>query len=220
MDHAISGSAMSRRPHFIRCYMTAMVQRLNAHEVARDEVELAPRLELRLRRRVALDLREGVEGAPLGPGARPGLAHGLGEPAPAVGDDHVGRRDRRHEGRPRPRVLRPRHVPGDRPLAAAAYEHHELARDPDPVDVGHAVELAVGDGHRPDLRDSAVLRLKDRPPPGIMACESFERSHPRNFSSLDAVSSYLSVVDAPQAVRLQRWDPDEVLPLRLVRPPQ
>ena len=53
-----------------------------------------------------------------------------------------------------------------------------------------------------------------------MACESFERSHPRNFSSLDAVSSYLSVVDAPQAVHLQRWDPDEVLPLRLVRPPQ
>lgn len=127
------------------------VQRLDAHEVARDEVELAPRLELRLCRRVALDLREGVEGAPLDPGARPGLAHGLGEPAPAVGDDHVGRRDRRHEGRSRPRVLRPCHVPGDHPLAAAAYEHHELARDPDPVDVEHAVELAAGDGHRPDL---------------------------------------------------------------------
>ena len=128
-----------------------LVQRLDAHEVARDEVELAPRLELRLCRRVALDLREGVEGAPLDPGARPGLAHGLGEPAPAVGDDHVGRRDRRHEGRSRPRVLRPCHVPGDHPLAAAAYEHHELARDPDPVDVEHAVELAAGDGHRPDL---------------------------------------------------------------------
>lgn len=116
-----------------------------------DEVELAPRLELRPRRRVAFYLREGVERAPLDPGARPGLAHGLGEPAPAVGDDHVGRRDRRHEGRSRPRVLRPCHVPGDHPLAAAAYEHHELARDPDPVDVEHAVELAAGDGHRPDL---------------------------------------------------------------------
>ena len=127
------------------------MQRLDAHEVARDEVEPAPRLELRPRRRVALDLREGVEGAPLDPGARPGLAHGLGEPAPAVGDDHLGRRDRRHEGRPRPRVLRPRHVPGDHPLAAAAYEHDEVARDPDPVDVEHAVQLAVGDGHRPDL---------------------------------------------------------------------
>lgn len=67
---------------------------------------------------------------------------------------------------------------------------------------------------------SAVLRLKDRPPPGIVACESFERSHPRNSSSLVAVSSYLTVVDAPQAVHLHRWDPDEVLPLRLVRPPQ
>ena len=127
-----------------------LVQRLDAHEVARDGVELAPRLEPRARRRVAPDLREGVEGAPLDPGARPGLAHGLGEPAPAIGDDHVGRRDRRHEGRPRPGVLGPGHVPGDHPLAAAAYEHHEVARDPDPVDVEHAVELAVGDGHRPD----------------------------------------------------------------------
>ena len=71
-----------------------LAQRLNTHEVERDEIELAPRLELRPRRRVALDLREGVEGAPLGPGARPSLAHGLGEPAPAVGDDHLGRRDR------------------------------------------------------------------------------------------------------------------------------
>lgn len=69
-------------------------------------------------------------------------------------------------------------------------------------------------------QNSAVLRLKDRPPPGIVACESFERSHPRNSSSLVAVSSYLTVVDAPQAVHLHRWDPDEVLPLRLVRPPQ
>lgn len=128
-----------------------LVQRLDAHEVARDGVELPARLELRAGRRVALDLREGVEGASLDPGARPGLARGLGEPAPAVGDDHVGRRDRGHEGRPRPRVLRPGHVPGDHPLAAAAYEHHEVARDPDPVDIQHAVELAVGDGHRPDL---------------------------------------------------------------------
>ena len=39
----------------------------------------------------------------------------------------------------------------DHPLAAAAYEHDEVARDPDPVDVEHAVELAVGDGHGPDL---------------------------------------------------------------------
>lgn len=69
-------------------------------------------------------------------------------------------------------------------------------------------------------QNSAVLRLKDRPPPGIAACESFERSHPRNSSSLAAASSYPSVVDAPQAVHLHRWDPDEVLPLRLVRPPQ
>ena len=42
----------------------------------------------------------------------------------------------------------------------------------------------------------------------------------QNSSSLVAVSSYLTVVDEPQAVHLHRWDPDEVLPLRLVRPPQ
>ena len=77
-----------------------------------------------------------------------------------------------------------------------------------------------GTGIGQTSRNSAVLRLKDRPPPGIMVCESFERSHPRNSSSLAAVSSYLSVVEASQAVYLQRWDPDEVLPLRLVRPPQ
>lgn len=69
-------------------------------------------------------------------------------------------------------------------------------------------------------RNSAVLRLKDRPPPGIAAWESLERSHPRNSSSLIAVSSYLTVVDTAQAVHLHRWDPDEVLPLRLVRAPQ
>ena len=77
-----------------------------------------------------------------------------------------------------------------------------------------------GTGIGQTSQNSAVLSLKDRPPPGITACESFERSHPRNSSSLAAVSSYPSVVDAPQAVHLQRWDPDEVLPLRLVRPPQ
>ena len=77
-----------------------------------------------------------------------------------------------------------------------------------------------GTGMGQTSQNSAVLRLKDRPPPGIVACESFERSHPRNSSSLVAVSSYLTVVDAPQAVHLHRWDPDEVLPVRLVRPPQ
>lgn len=197
-----------------------LAQRLDAHEVARGEVELAPRLELRPRRRVALDLREGVEGATLDPGARPGLAHGLGEPAPAVGDDHLGRRDRRHEGRPRPRVLGPGHVPGDHPLAAAAYERHEVARDPDPVDVEHAVQLAVGDGHGPDLPELGRPAPEGPSAPGIAAWESLERSHPRNSSSLVAVSSYLTVADAPQAVHLHRRDPDEVLPLRLVRPPR
>lgn len=119
-----------------------LVQRLDAHEVARDEVELAPRLELRPRRRVALDLREGVEGAPLDPGARPGLAHGPGEPAPAVGDDHVGRRDRRHEGRPRPRVLGPGHVPGDRSTWNDMYKPRTQRRAHAPLAAARLMPLA------------------------------------------------------------------------------
>ncbi len=35
-----------------------------------------------------------------------------------------------------------------------------------------------------------------------------------------AVSSHLTAIDAPQSVYLHRWDPDELLPLRLARPPQ
>lgn len=46
------------------------------------------------------------------------------------------------------------------------------------------------------------------------------RNPPNRCCQYTAVSSYPSVVDAPQAVYLHRWDPDEVLPLRLVRPPQ
>lgn len=94
------------------------------------------------------------------------------------------------------------------------------SRGPDSVDVERTVQLAVGDGHGPDLPELGHPAPEGSPPPGIMACEPFERSRPSNSSNLAAVSSYLSVVDAPQAVHLQHWDPDEVLPLRLVRPPQ
>lgn len=83
------------------------------------------------------------------------------------------------------------------------------------------MELAVGGrASAGPFQNSAVLRLKDLPPPGIAAWESLEGSRPRNSSSLAAVPSRLTVVDAPQAVHLHRWDPDEVPPLRLVRPPQ
>lgn len=46
------------------------------------------------------------------------------------------------------------------------------------------------------------------------------RGEQRPRRHLVAVSSHLTVVDAPRAVRLHRRDPDEVLPLRLARPPQ
>ena len=49
---------------------------------------------------------------------------------------------------------------------------------------------------------------------GVEVGEQRPRRH------LVAVSSHLTVVDAPQSVHLHRWDPDEVLPLRLARPPQ
>jgi len=34
------------------------------------------------------------------------------------------------------------------------------------------------------------------------------------------VSTYLTVVGALQAAHLHRWEPEDILPLRLVRPPQ
>ena len=46
-----------------------------------------------------------------------------------------------------------------------------------------------GTGMGQTSQNSAVLRMKDRLPPGIMARESFERSHSRNSSGLAAVSS-------------------------------
>ena len=49
---------------------------------------------------------------------------------------------------------------------------------------------------------------------GVEVGEQRPRRH------LVAVSSHLTVVDAPRAVRLHRRDPDEVLPLRLARPPR
>ena len=61
-------------------------------------------------------------------------------------------------------------------------KHHELARDPDPVDVEHAVELAAGDGHRPGLpelgrpapegppaaRHHALRVLREEPPEELL----------------------------------------------------
>ena len=91
---------------------------------------------------------------------------------------------------------------------------HEVARVPDPVDVEHAVELAVGDGHRPDLPE-----LGRPAPEGPPAARHHGLRVLREGPPEELLEPRRSVV-APQAVRLQRWDPDEVLPLRLVRPPQ
>ena len=66
-------------------------QGLDMQELLRQRVELDARLELGSGRRLPLDLAEHVEQAPLDPGARPFGRDRLGEPAPAVGDHHVGR---------------------------------------------------------------------------------------------------------------------------------
>ena len=128
-----------------------LVQRLDVREVEGDLVQLPSRLELRPRRRAPLDLGVRVEQASLHLGPGPGSAHGLGEAAAAVGDHDVGRRYRLHERRPRPRVLGLRHVPRDRPILAAADQHDQAFREPDPVDEEDPVELAVGHRHGPDL---------------------------------------------------------------------
>ncbi len=128
-----------------------LVQRLDMHEVERDPVQLPARLKLRPCRRAPFDLAERVEHASLDLGPGPGRAHGLREAAPAVGDHDVGRRYRLHERRPRPRVLGLRHVPRDHPILAAADQHDQAFREPDPVDEEDPVELAVGHRHGPDL---------------------------------------------------------------------
>ncbi len=128
-----------------------LVQRLDMHEVERDPVQLPARLKLRPCRRAPFDLAERVEHASLDLGPGLGRAHGLREAAPAVGDHDVGRRHRLHERRPRPRVLGFRHVPRDDALAAAADQHDQALREPDPVDEKDAVELPIGHGHGPNL---------------------------------------------------------------------
>lgn len=128
-----------------------LVQRLDVREVEGDLIQLPSRLELRPRRRAPLDLGVSMEQASLHLGPGPGRAHGLGEAAAAVGDHDVGRRYRLHERRPRPRVLGLRHVPRDHPILAAADQHDQALREPDPVDEEDPVELAVGHRHGPDL---------------------------------------------------------------------
>ena len=128
-----------------------LVQRLDMHDVECDPVQLPARLKLRPCRRAPFDLAERVEHASLNLGPGPGRAHGLREAAPAVGDNDVGCRYWLHERRPRPRVLGFRHVPRDDALAAAADQHDQALREPDPVDEKDAVELPVGHGHGPNL---------------------------------------------------------------------
>ena len=140
--------------------------RLEVQQVAREPVELHAGLEPWARGGVPPDLVERVEDAPLDPRPRPAAPHRAGEPGAAVGDDDVRRRDGAHQRRPRPRGLRAGHIPRDDALVAAADEHGEVAREPDPVDVEHAVPLAVRDGHGPELPEPGRPAPEGPPLPG------------------------------------------------------
>lgn len=143
-----------------------LVEGPDAQQVPGEPVELGPGLEPGARGRVPPDLAERVEYAPLDPRPRPAAPHRAREARPAVGDDDVRGGDRVHQRRPRPRRLRPGHVPRDDALVAAADEDDEVAREPDPVDVEDAVPLAVRDGHRPDLPEPGRPAPEGPPPPG------------------------------------------------------
>ena len=67
---------------------------------------------------------------------------------------------------------------------------------------------------------SAASLLNVRPCPGMSACFAFERSHARNSSSLAALSSYETVLDAPHDSHRHLWEPADVLPFLRIADPQ
>ena len=159
-----------------------LVEGLDVQEVPREPAGLDPGLEPGARGGAAPDPAERVEDAPPDPRPRPAAPHRAGEARPAVGDDDVRRGDRVHQRRPRPRRLRARHVPGDDALVAAAYEHDEVAREPDPVDAEHAVPLAVRDGHRPDLPEPGRPAPERPPLPGHLPLRALGHEPPEELS--------------------------------------
>ena len=78
----------------------------------------------------------------------------------------------------------------------------------------------VGSGMGQTRQNPAVLLLNVRPWPGIESWMPFDVSHARNSPSLAAVSSYETVVDAPQAPHLHLWDPAPVFPFLFIAAPQ
>ena len=186
-----------------------LMRRLDMHEVECDLVQLPSRLELRPRRRAPLDLGERVEHASLHLGLGPGRAHGLGEAAAAVGDHDVGRRYRLHERRPRPRVLGFRHVPRDDALVAAADQHDQALRQPDPVDEQDAVDFPVGHGHGPDLPE-----LRGHAPEGPAGARHLELGALRQQPRQELLKAGGRVVVAHGGRRAARGAPPPLGPRR------
>lgn len=134
-----------------------------------EAVELYARLQLWPARRLAPDLAERMEDAPLHPGARPFGGRGLGEPAPSVGHDHVGRGDSGKKRAPCRARLRTRQMPREHVALRAGDQHHHVARDPDAVDENDAMHLVYHLGHRPDRPEGGGPPPKRAPLPGHVA---------------------------------------------------
>lgn len=125
----------------------------------------------------------------------------------AGADQEVDVRVGRHRGEllaRRPRVPRVRVAPPEHRLYAL-----DRRRPPVVAQDGSRLRVHPSLDHVVDRRQRAGLGQG-----GGEVGEQRPRRH------LVAVSSHLTVVDAPRAVRLHRRDPDEVLPLRLARPPR
>ena len=151
---------------------------VDRHQVQRQAVQLPARLQLRTARRAPPHLGEDVEQAPLDLGAGPALGRGLGEPAAAVRDHHVRRRDPGEQRLPSPRRLRSGEVPGEHVGIAAGDEHHDVPGEVYPVDVHDAVHLVHDVWHGPDgpeagrepaeapapARHVPLRRLAEQPP--------------------------------------------------------
>lgn len=163
---------MSRRPRLISVFrpflaVEPVAERLQPRDRRRrihgveqllgESVELDAGLQLRPGGGLLLDLVERMEDASLNPRLRPRLLPGLPEPGPAVRDDDVRGRDRRHKRRPYPRVLGPGEIPADDVLVGAGDEHMRVPGDAQAVHEDHPVHLACRLRYRPHPPELRVL---------------------------------------------------------------
>ena len=172
------------------------IRRLDAEQVLGQPVELRAGLQVRPGRGLLLHLAERVEDAPLDLGFGPHPLPRLLEPGPAVSHHDLGRRYRRHERRPGPRVLRPGHVPADHVFFRGRDEDHDVAREVDAVDEHHAVHLAGLRGERPHRPEPRAL-----PPEGAPSALHVALALARHQPRQERCQQLGRVVDLPRERR-------------------